>query len=70
MTNHERVITTDINGLAKIIRDEFCGTCRSCNYYYTSKCRYDEEGNDINPNACVSGIEAWLNSESNITKQS
>lgn len=63
MTNLERVKLADINELAKIIINEFCGMCRSCKYYYTPNCKYDEEANEVNPNACEKGIEEWLKEE-------
>lgn len=63
MTNIERVQKANIKELAKIIKEEFCGMCHSCEYCYTPDCRYDEEANDVNQDACEKGIEKWLNKE-------
>lgn len=64
MTNFERVKQENVSGMAKIIVNEFCGMCRSCEYYYRPECRFDEEANVVNEGACEKGIKEWLNKES------
>lgn len=68
MKNLERIQIADAKEMAKIIRDELCGMCRACNYYYTISCLYDEKANEVNPGACEKGIEEWLNSETEESK--
>lgn len=63
MTNYERIMKYTPAELAIIMKNEFCAVCNCCLYYHTTKCRYDDEYNTINPNACEKGIEEWLNSK-------